>query len=227
VGVRVYDATKPGTEAPTGTTYGTVGSGTGGQAGIFFLRYDGATGMHTAPKLIDDESTGHQVFPDISADGGVLHAIWWDSRNDACYDVTRPIGNCADGRTVPSLDVFASTSTNAGVSWSTASRLSNVTTNPNYEQFDNRAVPFAGDYLWVTSLGSVAYAVWTDWRNTVQGVDPREAPEDADAGTSDVTQCRVVLTSTDNKGNTIKSWSGDRCPHAGGIDQNIYGNAAP
>jgi len=223
----VYDATKAGTQAPTGTTYGSVGSGTGGQAATFFLRYDGATGASTTPKLIDNQSTGHQVFPDISADGGVLHAIWWDSRNDACYDVTRPIGNCADGRTVPSLDVFASSSTDAGATWSRSSRLSNVTTNPNYEQFDNRAVPFAGDYLWVTSLGSVAYAVWTDWRNTVQGVDPREAPEDADAGTSDVTQCRVVLTSTDNKGNTIKSWSGDRCPHAGGIDQNIYGNAAP
>jgi len=223
----VYDATKPGTLAPTGTTYGTVGSGTGGQAATFFLRYDGATGASTTPKLIDNQSTGHQVFPDISADGGVLHAIWWDSRNDACYDVTRPIGNCADGRTVPSLDVFASRSTNAGVSWSTASRLSNVTTNPNYEQFDNRAVPFAGDYLWVTSLGGVAYAVWTDWRDTVQGADPREVPEDQDAGTSDVLQCRVILTSTDNKGNTIKSWSGDRCPHAGGIDQNIYGSPSP
>ena len=79
----------------------------------------------------------------------------------------------------------------------------------------------------MTSLGNVAYAVWTDWRNTVQGVDPREVPEDEDAGTADVVQCRVVLTSTDRQGNTIKSWSGDRCPHAGGIDQNIYGNAAP
>jgi hypothetical protein len=223
----VYDATKPGTEVPTSTTYGTVGSGTGGQAGIFFLRYDGATGTHTAPTLIDNHPTGHQVFPDISADGGVLHAIWWDSRNDACYDVTRPIGNCSNRTTVPSLDVFASKSTNAGATWSSSSRLSNVTTNPNYEQFSNRAVPFAGDYLWVTSLGSVAYAVWTDWRNTVQGVDPREAPEDEDAGTADVVQCRVVLTSTDKFGNTTKSWSGDRCPHAGGIDQNIYGNAAP
>ena len=223
----VYDATKPGTEAATGTTYGTVGSGTGGQAGIFFLRYDGATGTHTIPRLIDNQPTGHQVFPDISADGAVLHAIWWDSRNDACYGRTRPIGNCPDRSTVASLDVFASSSTDAGATWSTAARLSNVTTNPNYEQFSNRAVPFAGDYLWVTSLGSVAYAVWTDWRNTVQGVDPREAPEDEDAGTSDVIQCRVVLTSTDRKGNTTKSWSGDRCPHAGGIDQNIYGNVAP
>jgi len=29
------------------------------------------------------------------------------------------------------------------------------------------------------------------------------------------------------KGNTIKSWSSDRCPRDGGIDQNIYGDKSP
>jgi hypothetical protein len=223
----VYDATKPGTLAPTGTTYGTVGSGTGGQAATFFLRYNGADGTKTTPVVIDNQTSGHQVFPDISADGGVLHAIWWDSRLDSCYSVTRPIGNCANRTTVPSLDVFGAQSPDRGGTWTSKSRITDVTTNPNYEQFDNRAVPFAGDYLWVTSLGSFAYATWTDWRDTVQGTDPRESPEDEDAATADVLQCRVVLTSTDKKGNTIKGWSGDRCPHAGGIDQNIYGDLAP
>jgi hypothetical protein len=223
----VYDATKPGTLAPTGTTYGTVGSGTGGQAATFFLRYNGANGTHTTPAVIDNRPTGHQVFPDISADGGILHAIWWDSRLDACYSVTRPIGNCADRTTVPSLDVFAAVSNDRGTSWTSKSRITDVSTNPNYEQFDNRAVPFAGDYLWVTSLGTFAYTVWTDWRNTVQGSDPRESPEDEDAMTADVLQCREVLTTTDKQGNTITGWSGDRCPHAGGIDQNIYGDLSP
>ena len=228
----VYDATKPGTEVPTGTTYGTDGRGVGGQAGTFFIRYDGATGAHTAPAVIDNQATGHQVFPDISADGGVLHAIWWDSRNDACYSVTRPIGNCADRTTVPSLDVYGATSTNAGTTWTgltaatKSARVSDVSTNPNYEQFDNRAVPFAGDYLWVTSLGSVAYTVWTDWRNTVQGTDPRETTEDADATTADVHQCRILRTFQTKKG-PFKAWSGDLCPHDGGIDQNIYGDLAP
>ncbi len=223
----VYDATKPGTEVPTGTTYGTDGPGVGGQDATFFLRYDGASGSHTTPIVIDNQAAGHQVFPDISADGGVLHSIWWDSRLDPCYSVTRPIGNCADRSTVPSLDVFGATSTDRGTTWTGKTRVTDVSTNPNYEQFDNRAVPFAGDYLWVTSLGSFAYTAWTDWRNTVQGADPRETPEDADATTADVVQCRVTLTSTDKKGNTTKFWSGDRCPHAGGIDQNIYGDLAP
>src|SRR5438477_5188260 len=222
----VYDATKPGTEVPTGTTYGTDGRGVACQAGTFFIRYNGANGTHTAPVVIDDQATGHQVFPDISADGGVLHAIWWDSRNDSCYSVTRPIGNCADRTTVPSLDVYGAMSTTAGTSWTGKTRISDVSSNPNYEQFDNRAVPFAGDYLWVTSLGSFAYTVWTDWRNTLQGKDPREATEDADQTTSDVHQCRELRTVQTKKG-PASSWSGDLCPHDGGIDQNIYGDLAP
>jgi hypothetical protein len=224
----VYDATKPGTEAPTGSTYHTTDPGIGGQAATFFVRYDGSNGSHTAPAVIDNEARGHQVFPDISADGGVLHTIWWDSRNDACYSVALPISNCADRKTTKSLDVYATTSSDRGGTWTLpATKLTDVASNPNYEQFDNRQVPFAGDYLWVTSVGSFAFATWTDWRNTVQGTDPRETPEDEDAGTADVVQCRVTLTSTDKKGNTIKSWSGDQCPHAGGLDQDIYGDKAP
>jgi hypothetical protein len=40
----VYDATKPGTVTSTGTTCRTIESGTAGQAPIFFLRVNGATG---------------------------------------------------------------------------------------------------------------------------------------------------------------------------------------
>jgi hypothetical protein len=219
----VYDATKPGTEEDTGTTYGTEGPGVGSQAGIYFLRVNGATGGKYGPNLIDNEETGHQVFPDISADNpdsssrGTLHTIWWDSRNDECYSVTRPIGNCADRTTVPSLDAWAAVSSNYGTNWD-SSRVSDVTTNPNYEQFDNRAVPFAGDYLYVSSVNDFAYGVWTDWRDTVQGVDPREDPEDEDVGTADVNQCRVFEDG---------AWSGDQCPHDGGLDQNIYGDLTP
>ncbi len=220
----VYDATKPGTETATGTTYGTDGAGTAGQAAIFLSRVNGATGGKRPPKIIDDEATGHQIFPDISADNpdagsrGTMHVIWWDSRNDSCYDVTRPIGNCSDLTTVPSLDAWGATSTDFGAHW-TSSRISDVTTNPNYEQFDNRAVPFAGDYLYVSSVNDFSYGVWTDWRDTVQGVDPREDPEDEDATTADVHQCRTQDTSG--------AWSGDLCPHDGGIDQNIYGDLTP
>ena len=108
----VYDATKPGTEAPTDTTYDTIGAGQGRPGRrSFFLRYDGATGAHTTPTVIDNRRRGHQVFPDISADGGVLHAIWWDSRNDTCYSVRGRSATAPNRRTVPSLDVFGAKST--------------------------------------------------------------------------------------------------------------------
>jgi hypothetical protein len=118
---------------------------------------------------------------------------------------------------VPSLDAWGARSTNYGASWS-SSRISDATSNPNYEQFANRTVPFAGDYLYVSSLGSFSYGVWTDWRNTVQGTDPRETPEDEDDFTADVHQCRIFEGG---------AWSGDRCPRLGGLDQNIYGDLTP
>jgi hypothetical protein len=226
----VYDATKPGTEAATGSTYHTTEPGMGGQAATFFVRYNGANGTKVGPSLVDNQPLGHQVFPDISADGGILHAIWWDSRWDPCYSVALPISNCANRTTTSTLAVYAAKSTDRGLTWTNQTELTDAgkRSNPNYEQFDNRAVPFAGDYLWVSSVGDVSYGVWTDWRNTVQGTDPRETPEDEDATTADVVQCRVTLTSPpDKKGNTTKSWSGDQCPHAGGLDQDIYGDKSP
>ncbi|MCW5851279.1 MAG: exo-alpha-sialidase [Anaerolineae bacterium] len=216
----VYDPTKPGTETATGTTYGSISPGTGSQSAIYFVRLNGATGQTTTPTLIDNQGTGHQLFPDISADGGVLHAVWWDSRNDPAYSPARPVGNDASGKTYPSLDVWAARSTDYGATWTGQTRVTDVTSNPNYEQFDNRTVPFAGDYLWVTSQGNFAYGVWTDWRNTVQGSDPRETTEDEDAGSADVKQCRTYNTSSGQ-------WSGDQCPHDGGLDQNIYGDTTP
>jgi hypothetical protein len=232
----VYDPTKPGTEVASGSSFGTIASAdlpaklhqrVGSQAGVYFIRLDGSTGTHTAPRLLDDEPRGHQIFPDISADGAVLHTIWWDSRLDACYDPRRPIGNCADRTVVPALDVFASTSTDRGATWSAAMKVTDVTTNPNYEQFSNRAIPFAGDYLWVTSLGSFSFGTWTDWRNTRQGVDAREGAGDSDGATADVRQCREPSTIEGKKGATSTVWSSDLCPHAGGLDQNIYGDKTP
>src|SRR5438874_7825773 len=225
----VYDPSIPGTEIGSGTTYGSIVSedlpdkyhqDVGSQSAIYFLRLDGATGAHTAPTLIDDPRGrgGLQRFPDISVDAGSMHAVWWDSRNDPCYDPRRPIGNCGGGGTVPSLDAFGAAASTATLTWSGATRLSTVTSNPNYEQFGGRTVPFGGDYLYISSVKSFAYATWTDWRDVIAGVDLREGG-DSDADGADVLQCRVVTASG--------SVSGDTCPQAGGLDQNIYGATSP
>jgi hypothetical protein len=213
----VYDPTKPGTEVSTGTTYGSVSPGVGSQSGVYFIRLNGATGAATSPKLIDNQDVGHQLFPDIAVAGGKLTAIWWDSRNDPFYSPARPIGNSAARVTAPSLDVFASSSTDRGVTWGGSSRVTDVTSSPNWEQFDNRSVPFAGDYLWVSMVGSTTFATWTDWRNTVAGTDPRET-DDGDG--ADVHQVRTF-------DQTTQTWSGDQDPHGGGLDQDIYGARVP
>ena len=186
---------------PTGSSYDSVTSadlpasyhhGIGSQSGIYFFRLNGATGAHTTPSLIDDPRGrgGLQRFPDISVDAGSMHALWWDSRNDRCYSPQRPLGNCADRSTVPSLDVFAASGSTATLSWSPAVRVSNVTSNPNWEQFGGRAVPFGGDYLYISSVGAFSYGTWTDWRNVVAGSDPREGG-DSDNDGADVLQCRA------------------------------------
>jgi hypothetical protein len=93
-----------------------------------------------------------------------------------------------------------------------------VASNPNFEQFGGRTVPFGGDYLWISSVGAFAYGAWTDWRDTVPGVDQREGANDDHDG-ADVLQCRTPLSAT--------TWTGDTCPRAGGLDQNIYGTRTP
>jgi hypothetical protein len=225
----VYDPSIPGTEVDSGTSYGSITSEDlpdkyhktkGSQSGIYFVRLNGATRAHTAPTLIDDprENGGLQRFPDINADQGSLHAIWWDSRNDSCYDPARPLGNCADKSTVPALDAFAATASTSDLAWSDAARLSTETTNPNYEQFAGRTIPFGGDYLYVSSVGDFAFGVWTDWRDVVAGTDQREENEPANEG-ADVKQCRAQ--------NADGSFGADTCPWEGGLDQNIYGSVTP
>jgi hypothetical protein len=215
----VYDPSKRGTQVQTGTSYGSIEPGVGSQSGVFFVRLDGATGAVTPPKAIAPETRGHQLFPDIAVEGGALHVLWWDSRNDPQYSAARPIGNDAAGNVYPSLDTFGSSSSNGGTTWTTAVRMSDVTTAPNYEQFADRTVPFAGDYLWISAVGNATFGTWTDWRDTVAGVDQRETgADDLDAG-ADVHQCR--------NGNAASGFTSDLCPRDGGLDQNIYSDKAP
>ena len=225
----VYDPSIPGTEVPSGTSYGSIVSedlpdkyhqDVGSESGIYFFRLDGATGAFTPPTLIDDPR-GHgglQRFPDISVDAGTMHALWWDSRNDLCYSPTRPLANCADLSTTAGLDTYGASGSASTLTWSAATRLSSESSNPNWEQFGGRTVPFGGDYLYISSVGAFSFGTWTDWRNVVAGTDPRE-DGDSDLDAADVKQCRTQ--------NSDGSFTRDTCPYGGGLDQNIYGAATP
>jgi len=226
----VYDATVPGSEVASQTTYNTadpVGSTLRvGQGAIFFSRLAG--GSWSSPVRLAPTARGHQFFPDINADGGVLHAVWHDSRNDPAYSVQYPPGNNGAVRDAAhfaaathGLDTYAASSTNGGAAWTaTSSRsdggsglLSTSSQMPNYEMFGDRRVPFHGDYNYVSSVGPFAMNSWTDTRQVAGGDDPRYAGGEG----FDVLQCRTQAADG--------TWGPDTCPNAGGLDQDIFGRA--
>ncbi len=229
----VYDASVPGSQTPTGTSYGTIEAGVGSQASIYFIKTTNGGATWTAPARINPQAKGHQFFPDIDADNGRLHAVWQDSRNDcATGPPTTPSGG--DFRTVPfsnrwvsanppgsvrcgpaagqGLAAVYATSSNDGATW-TSQIVSTVETMPQYEQFGNRDVPFFGDYNYVDASGGQVLLDWTDEREASPGNDPRYTNGDGTDG-FDVFQCRVFSDGM---------WSADNCPNAGGLDQSIFG----
>ena len=209
----VVDPVVPGSQVPTGTTYGATEPGVGGQSAVYAMSFNPVTGAKSAQVRVDPQASGHQLFADVVADSGVVHVMWWDSRLDPCYSPKRPVGNCADGSLTPSLDVFGATLSPSLQAVGTR-RVTDVTSNPNWDQFGGRTVPFAGDYLWIDSAAGRTYSTWTDYRNTVAGDDPRTP------GTrGDVMQCRTQ--------NADGTYTGDTCPRAGGLGQDIYGDLTP
>ena len=83
-------------------------------------------------------------------------------------------------------------------------------TNPNYEQFGGRLVPFFGDYLTVAAQGDTVGVVWTDQRNTVGAADPSGDKDGADVAGDPET------------GGTCTSSLATCFDGTGGLDQNIY-----
>src|SRR3954465_11328705 len=125
-----------------------------------------------------------------------------------------PTGVAEAARRSDRMPAPSAAASNGGTTWSASARLTDVASNPNWEQFGGRTVPFAGDYLWIDAQGGQTFGVWTDWRNTVAGDDPREPASDVTG--ADVKQCRAAQPDG--------TWGPDTCPRAGGLDQNIYGD---
>jgi len=217
----VYDGSVPGSAVPTGTTYGTAGDGIGTQSAIYLTRTTNGGATWSAPARVDPQPVGHQFFPDVAADSGRLHVMWQDSRLDGPLGAdfrTVPIGNRKVGTNPPGsvsagAGVHAFVATSVGGGAFTVTRVSTVGTQPSYEQFGNRDVPFFGDYNYASASGGTLLVVWTDQRDTVPGTDPRYPVDGADG--FDVLQCRVA--------NPDGTFGPDTCPNAGGLDQNIYG----
>jgi hypothetical protein len=221
----VIEATVPGTNEATETTYGTVAPGTASQSSIYFTRTTNGGASWSPLTRIDPEAVGNQFYPDIDASDGKLHVVWQDTRGDTATGpdgtfvtvpfqnqmTANPPGGTSTGNAVQS---FYATSSNGGTSW-TSSAVSSQGYPLNWEQFGNRDVPFFGDYNYVSAVGSTVLMAWADGRDTRSGTDPRYTNGDGTDG-FDVWQCR-----TQNPMTLV--WSADNCPNAGGLDQQIWG----
>jgi hypothetical protein len=164
----------------------------------------------SAPTAIDPQATGHQFFPWITASGGTITAIYYDSRADPAYASTRAPCNDASGATSACLAVWSSTSTDGGATW-THSQVTDTLTNPDLEQFGGRRVPFFGDYIEVAAVGSTIEAVWTDQRDAVVGTETSGSDNDG----------ADVAGDPETGGNCTSSLT--TCFDAtGGLNQNIY-----
>jgi hypothetical protein len=220
----VVEASVPGTERSSGTTYGTIEPGTASQASIFFTKTENGGATWSPLTRIDPQARGNQFFTDIDANGGRLHVMWQDTRASTAtgpdgsfitvpfenqWVAANPPGAVSSG---PGVEAFYATSSNGGGSWSTT-KASSLAFKLQWEQFGGRDLPFYGDYNYIAAAGGKVLAVWTDGRDVVPGTDPRYTNGDGTDG-FDVLQCRTQ--------NPDGSFSGDTCPNAGGLDDNIW-----
>jgi hypothetical protein len=179
-----------------------------GQIASVFSTNGGATWSSMA--LLASASTGHQFFPFLVASGGRVSAVWYDSRGDPNYAVTRAPCNSASGQTSACLNVRYAQSSDGGKTWGASIQVTNTATNPDYEQFGGRRVPFFGDYITVAAQGNKIGVVWTDQRNTVGAPDPGGDKDGADVAGDPET------------GGTCTSSLTTCFDGTGGLDQNIY-----
>jgi hypothetical protein len=118
-----------------------------------------------------------------------------------------------EDRTYACLNVRYSESTDGGATWGASVQVTDAPTNPNYEQFGGRLVPFFGDYITVAAVDDTIGAAWTDQRDTVAADDPSGDNDGADVAGDPET------------GGTCTSSLTDCFDKTGGLDQNIYSAA--
>jgi hypothetical protein len=185
-----------------------------GQGQIQYSFSTNGGGHWSSPAALAPAATGHQYYPYLTASGGRVSAVWYDSQNDPAYAATRAPCNDENGVGSECINVRYASSDDGGKTWNDSIQVTDITepTNPNFEQFGGRLVPFFGDYITVAAVGDTIGAVWTDQRDTVAA--DSDADEDADgndvAGDPHVGgDCTSVF---------------DTCfDGTGGEDQNIYG----
>ncbi len=181
-----------------------------GQGQIQFTKSSNGGATWSTPTAIDPQTGGHQFFPWITASGGVINAVYYDSRSDANYNPKRPPCNSSSGAGSACMNVWYSESSDGGSIWKHV-QVTDMATNPNFEQFGGRRIPFFGDYIMVSAVGSTVAAAWTDSRNVVAGTEVTPSDMDSDDVAGDP-----------ETGGTCTSAFTTCFDGTGGLDQNIY-----
>jgi hypothetical protein len=192
-----------------------------GQNKVFVRNSADGTSFDDDPITLDNIDTGHQWFPDVASADGVLSVIFYDSRTDPAYDPDIPPGNTAEGlNSGDVVQAFVAQSSDGGETWA-EQVVSTAGSNFGWMTHGSRRVGFWGDYLYVSAVPGAVNVVWTDSRDLVPGVDPREGA--ADNGFS-VFQDDCVYDPDDIDAPAyITPTIDDVCLDEGGLDQNIYG----
>jgi hypothetical protein len=193
-----------------------------GQAKVFVRNSPNGLAWTAPAATLDAVGVGHQFFPDIASSGGALSVVFQDSRSDPAYSPTLPPGDTAAGTNSGNVvNAFVASSTNGGVGWS-ESQVSSAGTNPNWEVRSGMRSPFFGDYNYVSAVGAIVGAVWTDTRDLVPGQDPRETGADDDMDGFDGAQTCTWVPNDINAPSYESPTIADSCLSQGGLDQNIY-----
>ncbi len=205
----VFEQSIPGTQTPTGTTFGTIAAGD---------RWAGWRLLHAAQRRHrghHDAKAHRPDRPERRQGPPVLGGRLRGRRRAALHLVRQPqrpvLLADAAGRQLrePQRGALARrvrvSVADRGTTIAAATRITDVSSNPNFEQFSGRTVPFLGDYIWVSSLGDTSFGVWTDYRNTVAGADLRESGDDDNDPGADVRQCRTELADGSITGDRVRA----------------------
>ncbi len=149
-----------------------------GDAHVFLVHSTDGGRTWRSPVRVGDVATGQQFFPTIAVSGGVISVAWYDSRLNTC------------GPLICQLDVFYARSTDAGASFSTNLRVTDVPFNPNMvlrTDPPGTPFPFLGDYIQIAASPTVAHPIWADNRNACDTRDPTFGCVDQDLFTTTIT----------------------------------------
>jgi hypothetical protein len=197
-----------------------------GQSKVFVRNSPDGTTWTAPAATLDTVALGHQWTPDIASAGGVITAVFYDSRADPAYAPHLPPGNTAGGQNSGDVvHTLAAKSTNGGISW-TETQLSTVGSNFGWETHGARRDGFWGDYIYVSAVGASVVAAWTDSRDLVPGADPRETGTADDHDGFDVLQPCTYVPNDINAAAYSSPTIDDPCLSQGGLDQNIYAASA-